>query len=257
MPPNKLKTDELIEALLDQKVVEALGKAIGPIIAQSVDDILGRKLSDLTTAIRDLKQENQRLTRRCDDLTAQNTVLRTQLDDQETRLEDLENYSRASNLIIRGLPESSYAERASGSADALSSESHTSVEHSIIKLCTDTLHVNVRASDIAIAHRLKAGARDTCRPVIVRFVNRRVRDEVFRSKKSLKDSSTRGIYISEHLTKKASNIFFEARKLVKEKKLSSAWTFHGVVNVKFGTDPGERPKTIRTIDELRASRPRQ
>ena len=43
--------------------------------------------------------------------------------------------------------------------------------------------------DISIAHRLKASANDKCRPIIVRFTNRRARESVLRAKKSLKTAN--------------------------------------------------------------------
>ena len=44
------------------------------------------------------------------------------------------------------------------------------------------------------------------------------------------------VYISEHLTKSASDLFFEARKLLRDKKLYVAWTHHGQVLIKFSSD---------------------
>ena len=58
------------------------------------------------------------------------------------------------------------------------------------------------------------------------------------------------MFISEHLTKGASSIFFEARTLVKEKRLAAAWTFRGLVNVKFTTDPQEKPTVVRSVSGL-------
>ena len=55
-----------------------------------------------------------------------------------------------------------------------------------------------------MAHRLKLGKNDKFRPVIVRFSNRRVRDEILRSKKKLmlpRDSTDDKIFISEHLVR--------------------------------------------------------
>ena len=58
------------------------------------------------------------------------------------------------------------------------------------------------------------------------------------------------MFITEHLTRAASNIFFEARKLVKARKLTTAWTHKGLVNVKFSQELQEKPTTVRCIDDL-------
>ena len=136
----------------------------------------------------------------------------------------------------------------------MSSESYASVEASVLKLCNETLSVPVDPREISVAHRLKAGKNDKYRPVIVRFTNRRVRDEVLRAKKKLivprnnmtTDSArAEKVFISEHLTRNVSILFFEARKLVKEKKIASAWTHKGLVNIKHTTDAQEKPTVIR------------
>jgi hypothetical protein len=95
------------------------------------------------------------------------------------------------------------------------------VEETVLEFMNTSLGVKVQPQDLAIAHRLKAGEKDKVRPVIVRFLNRKVRNEVYRAKKKLKDIGGQ-VYISEHLTKSASDLFFVARKMVKDKRLASA-----------------------------------
>src|SRR5271157_4706294 len=99
MPPKSSKCDELIEALTDPRVIIALTKALGVVIAAAVDDALSKKLAPLRAIV--------------DKLTAQNLELRTALDEQCVRIDEIECYSRRENIIIQGLPESSAAERAS------------------------------------------------------------------------------------------------------------------------------------------------
>ena len=53
--------EELIEALLDPRLVEALGKALAPVISQPVDDAV----APLVKQIQELKAENARLAMRC------------------------------------------------------------------------------------------------------------------------------------------------------------------------------------------------
>jgi len=93
----------------------------------------------------------------------------------------------------------------------------------------------------------------------VRFTSRKARDEVLRAKKQLRDFCANKmpadrIYISEHLTVGVAKLFFEARRLVKEKKIHSGWTRNGLVNVKFTDSAAERITIARGMADF--SRPR-
>lgn len=88
----------------------------------------------------------------------------------------MEIYSRARDLIIRGLPKSTYFEHATASAngtDVMPSESHTSVAASILKLCNETLEVPIELHEISVAHRLKAGKSESHCPIIVQFTSQK------------------------------------------------------------------------------------
>ena len=127
----------------------------------------------------------------------------------ERRVDELERYSRCDNFIIRGVPESSFAERASdtpASANDVTTlrNSHKSVKTSVLTFIKDALHVDIApadisTADISTAHRFKAGTKGTSRPVIVRFTSRHMRNEVYRARMKLRDS-TAGVFLSEHLT---------------------------------------------------------
>ena len=108
------------------------------------------------------------------------------------------------------------------------------------------LGIKVEAQDISIAHRVKASKTDKVRPVIVRFVNRKTRNAVYGASKLLKNSNaTEPVFISKHLSKSASDLFFEARKLLREKKIHGTWTQNGQVYVKFSSDPNVRANVVR------------
>jgi hypothetical protein len=255
-------TDDIVAHLLEPRVLELLGKALGPFIAASLEETLIKRLDGLSTAVKDLRTSNDVLVKRQAAMDKEMDELRARVNDNAARVEDTEIYSRAHDLIIRGLPETSYASRAHGatvpkellsSSVSPSAEGSEALDQNIIDLCGHHLGVKVDPRDISIAHRLRASDRESCRPVLVRFTSRRIRDAVYRSKKSLKSlPKDASIFISEHLTKNASNVFFEARKLVKEKSLAGAWTTHGLVNVKFTSEPSEKPTIIRTSQELSA-----
>lgn len=244
MPP-KLKPDDLIEALSDTRVAEALARALSPYITKSIDEYVSRKLDNLESQLETLKREN--------------VELRSRSSIQDKRIEELDSYSRADNLIVRGLPERSSAERATGGlvmdSSITNADTHQSVENTFISFCSEKLNITVNSSDISVAHRLKPSSNDSVRPLIVRFTNRRVRNLVFMAKKKLKDTQRDGnrVFISEHLTKNASELFFQARKMVREKRIHSAWTQNCKVYVKFSADPTARPIIIHRREDMNRS----
>ena len=161
----KIKHDDVLQAMLDPTTVEAIAKALAPFITTAIDKCLTDKLGHLLG--------------RMDELRTENVQLRKELSQQNQRLDDLEAYSRSDNLIIRGLPEISMAERASVSLEGQSAsishvETCSAVEKNFISFCRDSLNVNVSSQDISIAHRIKAGPKDTTRLIIVLFTSRRV-----------------------------------------------------------------------------------
>lgn len=249
MPP-KLKPEDFVEALLDSRVVEALTKAFTP-LTQSLEESLTKKLDSIAATLRSVKEENSRLSDKCKTLDAENKDLKKQVEITGRRIDELERFSRCDNIVIRGLPEQSSAERASGatSIDAATQEGSKSVENTVLTFIRKTLHVEVNPADISTAHRLKSGPKDTTRPVLVRFTSRRVRNEVYNERKSLK-GTTSSVYISEHLTKLDSDLFYEARKLLRDKKIFGAWTQHGLVHVRFSPDPAIRPEIVRCRADL-------
>lgn len=259
MPPktSKINIEDLSEAILDSKIVESLAKALSPLITLSIEECLSTRLSALASQLDDIKRSHSALAVHADELTKENVSLRKQLKDHASRLDDLEAHSRADSLIIKGLPEQSYAESATMSSSSLSDApnsasanptSYLAVESTVISFCKDTLKVDVSTSDISSAHRLRVGPHDKVRPIIVRFANRRKKDEVYRAKKTLKNHSN--IYISEQLTKSASSLFFEARKLLREKKIHSTWTQNGVVYVKFTANMSIKPTIVKCLADL-------
>lgn len=241
MPPKKEDRslrDELIEIFRDQAVIDSIAKALAPTLARAIDAAIDARLAELDSTVSDLKRDSALL-------TAENKLL-------SDRLSTLENYVRRDQLIITGIPELTLADRAtpSASADALSTaqESPRSVLETVVGLC-EKLGVDIDERDISNAHRLKAGPKDKHRPIIVSFVAKRVRNAVYAAKKSLKGISS-GVFISEHLTKEAAALYYETRKLVRNKELFATWTQGGVIYIRRTSDATGRPQLVKDKGDL-------
>ena len=150
--------EELIEALNDDRLVDALGKALAPLITLTIQETMKKQLEGLSTSVKALKDENVRLSEQCQAVQQENARLRKTADDQTRRLDELETYSRSDNLIFKGLPERTFSERATD-APALADgtpilrESYEMVEETVLEFVNTSLGVKVQPQDLAIAHR--------------------------------------------------------------------------------------------------------
>jgi len=256
--PQKLKTDELIEALTDPKVVHALNAVLMPSIRACIKEELGQlhgvldKLEVNYTAqaklITDLQGENSQLKRRVDILDAA---------------------SRLTTLVVRGLPEPLFSERATGERDETTVKSlragtvsglptHTPppahavvTEKAILELCNADLGLNLSPKDIEFAYRLKSKNATAPRPILVTFATRKTRNEVYERRRVLKSKVGPKVFLCENLTASASEVAWEARKLVKDRRLHSCWTSGGYVYVK-RTETG-KPTAVTDHNSLMAT----
>ena len=176
------------------------------------------------------------------------------------KLRDLRASTRTRARTIsfsKDYPSESYAERASGSqnntdhAAAPSTTSSLAVESTVIEFCREALKLDITKQDISIAHRLKASANDKCRPIIVRFTNRRARESVLRAKKSLKSCQSSKPCLHLGAADEGGRLaLLRGTKRLREKKLSAAWTFNGQVFVKFSEDASEKATVVKALRDL-------
>lgn len=150
----------------------------------------------------------------------------------------LQQYTRRESVRVFGVKQSD-------------KETTEEVEQKVIKIFHDA-GVEVGVDDIAAAHRVGKAVKGM-RPVIVKFVSRRKRNEIMKQKKQLKDKQEyKHVYINDDITP------LRARMLGYIKKMGTfqAWTFDGKIycakKVPLGLHPSDRPKptVIETPDDL-------
>ena len=168
-----------------------------------------------------ISQLNERLEKKDQYIAA----LETRLSSCEADLDQLEQYSRRTNLRFFGVPESEKGEDTTSKLPTIVNET-MGVTPPIVN------------ADVVTSHRLGrrmpgADAQTRPRPVIVKFATTHVRDVVIRARRRLRESGGGPtLYVNEELTRRRAALAKKTRELKKEKKITDCWTFNGKVLVK-------------------------
>lgn len=196
--------------------INMMGEQLGTISEQQ------RTIMGLLKDIQELKKLNQEQQNRINFL--------------ETRVADLEQYTRLNDVIISGvaLKPSSYAHALRG---AQKDESNMSVDMSVEEQVTNFLQskdIQVDKNCIEACHTLPSKNPKTKSVIIMRFVNRKNKIELLRQWKKLRGTN---VYINEHLTKVNADLARKARFLKKQGKIMATWTSNCKVFIKTNGSP--------------------
>ena len=172
----------------------------------------------------------------------------------ESRVDDLEQYTRIDDLIISGLGvrHTSYARAAAhGNAretpDAATQDDLENVEDQVVGFFASK-GINVDKREISACHLLKAKNPTDKPPIIVRFVNRKSKVNILKNGRMLKGTN---VYVNEHLSKKNADIAGFARQLKRRQRIHSTWTRNCKVLIKTNGAPDvARVIMIREKSEL-------
>lgn len=181
---------------------------------KQIQEMLGGLLRD------SMKEEIQKLSSllndRVDSLTNDVETLRKENDFLKDQLEEQRQYSMKEDLIV-------YDEKLSNS---------TNIRADFSNFCKEELKVDVNVKDISAAHPL-GPVKDKTRPVIVRFVNRAMKTDVYRARLCLKKRPKGAkTFINEHLTKARAQTFKRARQMRAVGEVQDAWTYDCAVCVR-------------------------
>jgi hypothetical protein len=251
--------DQLVTALNSNnvKVIDALMNSLQPTIQAAIDDALKTRLSDISVKLDNLAVEFNNRDERIKALQKENGELKTRLHNRERYMDQLETYTKQDNLLIHGLP-THYAEVVAATTDdptagaaAPMNENSATTEKIFVTFCANRLGVKVGPEDISVCHRLRKSKNVLHSPIIVWFTNRKARAAVLAARKQLRPPRGIGttppidhVYINEHLTKYMSQLFTEARRMVKAERINKVWTYNGRVTVKL------RDNSIHTVNCL-------
>ena len=250
---------EIKEALTKLDKLDELYK-----ITDTLSEIT-QSLNSLTTRITELENQSSEQQEIIRGLQKENADKSTKIRAMEEQMNDLEQYSRRENLVISGLHMiGSYASAANrrstennpDDGSDTSQQDKSIMAHNFTNFVKQRLHIDMNVNDINDIHPLgkpiTINGKST-RRLIVRFNNRIIRDNIYYERLQLGRS---GIYISEQLTEKNSELFYQARKLRKAGKFKNTWTSHGAIMVRLpdvvenGRPVSGKVVKIKSLDQL-------
>jgi predicted RNase H-like nuclease (RuvC/YqgF family) len=156
----------------------------------------------------------------------------------ETRLMDIEQYSRINNVEIIGIGK----------------QPNENLEGLFEKLCEKINVQQITAEDIDTIHRLpsKKGNEEN---IIVKFKGRKTRDRFLAQRKIritngdlLGNHDSRGIYIRENNSKEFRKMFWEIRETARARGYTYVWSRDGKIYVK--KTEGDKVTRIRTKEHI-------
>jgi regulator of replication initiation timing len=173
----------------------------------SETDKLKKQLESKQSEIEKLKEENQDLRNKFD-----REILSSKMIANEQ-----EQYSRKNNVRVQGVPEDEAKE---------SSENCTK---KTLQLLNAKMGLDIKDTDVGIAHRLGKFKDGKNRPVIVQFVRKQTKINIMSQTKKLKDT---GIYINHDLTK-LNNEVLASLRLKDKKRVEKCWFYEGKIFAAF------------------------
>ncbi len=153
--------------------------------------------------------------------------------------------SRERNLCLEGLPEE---------------QDEEGIKDKLIQLFKNQLEISdIEPSDIENMYwigRKRTSEGTSSRKLIVCFTSRKMRNQVYQRRKSLlRSSDTKNIYIHSDLTPFVSKLYYEARRLVKAKKIHAAWEeFGNIMVLPTGEDIPEAVYSYEQLAEMCSQR---
>ena len=230
--------------MLTKKDTSFLKQIVKDTICELKDDLLKPLIHRIEIMESDIMDQAKEIEKLKDELAKKDTIIES-LDTDNKRLadraksdanyvdkvtNDLEQYGRRNNIRIFGIEDD---------ANRQTSETTTKLLISTIKAKTG-LYINEQ--EIDIAHRLGKYKQGKHRPIIVKFVRRQTKINVFKHAKQLRQSS---IYINDDLTKLNQEVLSAVR--IKDRvEVKRAWSYEGKIFVVYNQEGNDdRPYELQ------------
>lgn len=247
MSKKATKTDELVEALCDERV---LSKFLDKITSE-VNSKLESKFNELIEEMNEkLKISIEKIV---EEKTKQSLIpIRNELSSVDERIDVLEANSIKNDLIIVGLLRNSMDKE----NDGTKIQSHQDMNKELFELVLDhlknDLEMQISPSDINYVYKLNKNKKEdqTRSSIMVNFNSYAKKYEVIHRARLLRKKANclPSIFYNERLTKKISELYFKTRTLQRMKKIHSTWIFKGEIYVR--KDSISKPSKVTQTKDL-------
>uniref|UniRef100_A0A667WNB1 DUF4795 domain-containing protein n=1 Tax=Myripristis murdjan TaxID=586833 RepID=A0A667WNB1_9TELE len=251
LPITKLVVEVAANAAKNIQRVPNMGPKKAPSV-EEVDDIK-RSLDFLTEEVSAVRLQQNSILKLVEEVKAlriQNEEKDKRLAFLESRVADLEQYSRINDDVISGLniKARSYARAVTAGDGGEPDELDVSSTEQQVATFLQSKGIELDCNNIEACHLLPKKNAGDKPAVIMRFVNRKHKIALLKQGKKLKGSN---VYINEHLIKRNADIAKKARYLRKQKKIQHTWTTNCKIFIKLNGTPEEaKVLMIRSIEEL-------
>ena len=223
IPPSEMEKLSLMLQETFKGQIETLVQGIVKGVLKGLND----RIDGLESNINTLQTKNE-------ELEKENSSLITRIAALEKIADQSEQYSRRNSLRISGFKE----------------YTGENTDDIVVNMAA-TIGCDLQLNEIDRSHRV--GKPDATkirhREILVKFASYRARQKLYKMRTSLKDNGYAGVFLNEDLTRKRSNVLFEARKVVKADCAKGAWSADGKILIKDFTDKVHR---LTSVDDLNA-----
>lgn len=220
--------------------------------AEEGDDIK-KSLDFLSEEISVVKQQQKTILNLVEEVKAlriQNAEKDRRLAHLESRVAELEQYTRINDVIVTGLQIKpwSYARAVTNDSGGEPSEQDCSSVEQQVAAFLQSKGIELDCRNIEACHPLPRKDDSEKRAIIMRFVNRKHKTALLKQGRKLRGTN---VYINEHLTKQNADIARKARLMKKQGKIQHTWTSNCKIFIKLnGTPEQAKVLVIRNIEEL-------
>jgi hypothetical protein len=206
-------------------------------------DFLSSKFDKQTEELESLRAENKVMN---DEMAVlMNDVFDLKKTNEELRLrvDDLEQYSRNNNVEITGIPETPQE-------DVMA----------VVRAVGEKLKMEVVPDDFEAVHRVPTQSQTMPKPILVRFLRRRRKEEMIAKGKKIHLKGTdihetfgeKPVFINEHLIPERKKLLSVCREKKNELDIKYLWTKAGTILMK-KADSSKTVKILRVQDILKVT----
>lgn len=241
MAKRSSKIDEIVEAISDDKIINALANKLQEKILHEWTAKFEAKLEDFLTSMQsNLKSVITQVATEI--ITEEISPCKNELIKLDKRMNSIEAKSLQNDMVITGLKLSEKEKLDQSNNKLPKSEGNLASFDLVLDHIKKDLEIDIEKKDINFVYRIsKNVGSSVSSPLMIGFNSFTKKNEIMRKVKmqEKKAGAFRSVFYNDRLTKMNAQISFLARSLQRTKKIASTWIFRGEVYIRkeIGSNP--------------------